>query len=103
MTNKGFIERAGKHHCIMLTDSNCKTKEILKRFVSENPDYSEKAKAEVLEKFDLYADDMRKTVDQCTIEKTENTYIVTIQKKNRPKVVCNYPIESGKLFFIEEV
>ena len=83
-------------------DKSLKTKEILKRFVLENPDYPEKVKAEVLEKFDLYIDDMRKTVDPCTVEKTENTYIITIQKKNRPKVVCNYPIESGKLFFIEK-
>ena len=103
MTNKALIERYGKHHCIMLTESNCKTKEIMRKFVSENPDCPEKAKAEVLEKFDLYVDDVRKTVDWCTIETTENAYIVTIQKKNSPKIVRNYPIEDGKLYFIKEV
>lgn len=46
---------------------------------------------------------LEKTVDWCTIETTENAYIVTIQKKNSPKIVRNYPIEDGKLYFIKEV
>ena len=39
----------------------------------------------------------------CVIMKAYASFIVTIHKKNRPKVVCNYPIEDGKLYFIEEV
>lgn len=97
--NKGYIMAHGKHHCVMLTDSKCKTREILKRFVTENPDM-EKARMEILNKFDLYTDDLRKVIDSCTIEKTENEYIVTVQKKDRPKVVRNYPFENGKLIFI---
>lgn len=103
MNNKGFIMTSGKHHCIMLTDSKCKTKEILKRFITENPDL-EKARAEILKRFDLYMDDIRKMIEPCTVIKTESKYQITIEKKKRPHTILNYPIdESGKLIFIEEV
>ena len=103
MNNKGFIMTSGKHHCIMLTDSKCKTKEILKQFITENPDL-EKARAEILKRFDLYMDDIRKMIEPCTVVKTESKYQITIGKKDRPHTILNYPIdESGKLIFIEEV
>ncbi len=103
MNNKGFIMWHGKHHCIMLTDSKCKTREILKRFVTENPDF-EKARTEILNKFDLYIDDFKKLIDSCTVIKTGNEYQITITKKDSPHIVFNYPIdENGKLIFIKEV
>lgn len=103
MNNKGFIMTSGKHHCIMLTDSKCKSKEILKRFVTENPDF-QKARTEILDKFDLYMDDIRKMIEPCTVIKTENKYQITIGKKDRPHTILNYPInDSGKLIFIKEV
>jgi hypothetical protein len=87
----------------MLTDSKCKTREILKRFVTENPDF-EKARTEILNKFDLYIDDFKRLIDSCTVIKTENEYQITITKKDSPHIVFNYPIdENGKLIFIEEV
>ena len=103
MNNKGYIMTSGKHHCIMLTDSKCKTKEILKRFITENPDL-ENARTEILAKFDLFADDLRKLIEPCTVIKTESKYQITIGKKERPHTILNYPIdECGKLIFIEEV
>ena len=104
MNNKGFIMWHGKHHCIMLTDNNCKTKEILKRFLTENPDFEKSKTTEILSEFDLYASDIKKLIDPCIIAKTENEYQVTISKKDRPHIVLKYPIEeNGKLIFIEEI
>lgn len=102
MNNKGFIMTQGKCHCIMLTDSKCKTKEIVKRFITENPDL-EKVRTEILGKFDLYANDLRKMIEPCTVVKTECKYQITIGKKDRPHAILNYPIdECGKLIFIKE-
>ena len=99
--NKGYIMTSGKHHCIMLTDSNCKTKEIVKRFVTENPDIPETKKAAILDKIDLFADDLRKMIEPCSVIKTDSKYQITIGKKNRPHTILNYPIEeNGKLIFI---
>lgn len=102
--NNGYVMTSGKHHCIMLTDSKQKTKEIVTRFVTENPDIKEKAKTEILQRFDLYVNDLRKMIEPCTVLKTEDKYQITIGKKDRPHAILNYPIEeSGKLIFIEEV
>lgn len=100
--NKGYILTSGKHHCIMLTDSDRKTKEIVRKFVEDNPDMT-KAKTEILEKFDFYVDDFRKMIEPCTVTKTDDKYQVVIGKKNSPHTILNYPIEeSGKLVFIKE-
>lgn len=102
MNAKGYIMTEGKHHIIMLTESTRKTADIVRKFITENPDIA-KNRAEILEKFDLYADDIRKMIEPCTVIKNDTKYQVTIGKKNRPHAILNYPIgESGKLIFIKE-
>ena len=103
MNNKGYILTSGKHHCIMLTDSKQKTKEIVQKFVTDNPDF-EKMRSEILGKFEVYADEIRKLIFPCVVTKTDSKYQVIIGKASKPHTILNYPIEeSGKLIFIEEV
>jgi hypothetical protein len=86
----------------MLTDSKQKTKEIIRKFVTDNPDF-EKLRSEILGKFDVYANELRKLIEPCTVTKTDSKYQVTIGKANKPHTILNYPIEeAGKLIFIEE-